>query len=203
MPYRPPEPRWTRDLPRLSKPAEVFHDLPSLAMAPPGRTAVDWTRSRALVLRKACALCGCKMRGLAWVVMKSDWYAAIGQGREEGIGCWHPGGVWTHISPGPMHRSCALFSTLVCPQLLSPTARGRIHRCPRGDAAILGFAKYGIAFYDEPISVNSVDKGSGGSDERGGSSDHLFGYAEERERIEFVTFRDNIGLYRQALIDDD
>jgi hypothetical protein len=35
MPYRPPEPLPGREtLPRLSKPAEVFHDLPTPAVRP-------------------------------------------------------------------------------------------------------------------------------------------------------------------------
>jgi hypothetical protein len=116
------------------------------------------------------------------------------ESQTEGVQRWHPGGVWTHNTPGPMHRSCALYATVgVCPYLRHSNTRGKVS-AGRGEAAVFGFARHGLAFFDGPLGL---------ADPESSSLDHIFGYAEERQRIDFDTYRRHIALYEQALAEDE
>jgi hypothetical protein len=179
------EPPWTVDLPRLSD--RPPHDsgrkwrghgelLPCLPCAIPGGTRGDPVRNWALALRRRCSVCGCTMRGQFCSIMR--WQDEL------------PGGVFTTWIPGPMHRSCALYSALVCPFFKYPTSRERRPNVPhalRGDAAVLVFNGYGSAYFPEPT--------------RWGTH-HLFAYAELVERIPFGNSRDLLPLYNEAVAAD-
>jgi hypothetical protein len=103
------------------------------------------------------------------------------ESQTEGVQRWHPGGVWTHNTPGPMHRSCALYATVgVCPYLRHSNTRGKVS-AGRGEAAVFGFARHGLAFFDGPLGL---------ADPESSSLDHIFGYAEERQRIDSTPTED-------------
>ena len=53
--------------------------------------------------------------------------------------------------PGPMHKSCATYGTLACKFMKYPTSYGRAFKQKRGEAAIFGFRKFGVAYFDEEV----------------------------------------------------
>jgi len=101
MTFRPPEPRWIRDLPRFyGGRFAAYKHLPHFAAASCGTVVLDrFTRSRALGLRRRCTVCGCRVGDLVWNAFTTDGMDYY----QEGAGCWHPGDVWTDNTPGPMH----------------------------------------------------------------------------------------------------
>jgi hypothetical protein len=181
------EPPWIEALPRLSdRPPHASgrkwrgHGelLPCLPCAIPGGTQGDPVRNWALALRRRCSVCGCTMDGpfcnMTTTRQQTEW----------------PGGVFTTWIPGPMHKSCALYSALVCPFFKYPTSRERRpqHHALRGDAAVLGFDGYGQAYFAEPTQWGVY---------------HLFAYAELVERIPFGhSRRDLLALYDDAVAAD-
>jgi hypothetical protein len=102
----------------------------------------------------------------------------------------HPGGVFTSWNPGPMHESCCLYTALACPFFKHKTARRHFNPwrgCTRGDAAILGFAGCGTAFFAELTWAGTR---------------YLFAYTELLERIPFEASRQLLPLYNEAVARD-
>jgi len=181
------EPPWIEALPRLSDrpprdPGRKWRGhgelLPCLPCAIPGGTQGDPVRNWALALRRRCSVCGCGMRGpfcnMTITRRQNEW----------------PGGVYTTTIPGPMHKSCALYSALVCPFFKYPTSRERRSdtHALRGDAAVLVFNGYGEAFFAEPTWWGAY---------------HAFAYSELVERIPFgPSRRDLLPLYEAAVVED-
>ncbi|MGA9490599.1 MAG: hypothetical protein WBV80_10160 [Mycobacterium sp.] len=98
-------------------------------------------------------------------------------------------GVYTTWIPGPMHKSCALYSALVCPFFKYPTSRERrpdAHGL-RGEAAVLVFNGYGEAYFPEPTRFGTYVE---------------FAYSELVERIPFGRSRDLLPLYDAAVAED-
>lgn len=181
------EPPWTVDLPRLGSGRGLprprhFQQLPQLPVSFPGDSTGDPARAWALALRRRCAVCGCTIRGPFY---SYDYGVAATRRVSE----W-PGGVFTSRGPGPTHRSCAIYSALVCPFFKYPTSRERrpdTHAL-RGDAAVLVFNGYGEAFFAEPTRWGTY---------------HTFAYSELVERIPFgPSRRDLLPLYNEAVAAD-
>lgn len=197
MAYGPPEPRWTRDNPRLYNARRPgYRHLPSFAMSKPGSTALDVRRSMALGLRRRCAVCGCTMGDVVWATFHAHGgseSSKIRDNEQEGMARWHPGDVWTDNTPGPTHKSCAVYASIVCPFLRTRWSR-RHGGGRRGEAAIFGFRKYGIAYFDEPLDL--IGDGLG-------DITHIWGYAEPYLRISYETFKDTVKLYDDVLAEDD
>ena len=115
-------------------------------------------------------------------------------GTPESLLCEYPGGLFTSPDPGPMHRSCAVYSTLVCPFMKYETSRHRIPEYKggtRGEAGIFGFRQYGVAFFTEP-----VNRGLGATTLR------AWGYLDPVERAPFASWKETLPLYGGALADD-
>jgi hypothetical protein len=178
------EPPWIEALPRLAD--RPPHDsgrpwrghgelLPCLPCAIPGGTRGDPVRNWALALRRRCSVCGCTMNGPFCSIMRweDEWES----------------GVFTNWIPGPMHKSCAIYSAVSCPFFRYPTSRERrpgAHAL-RGEAKILAFHGYGSAYFAET--------------QRWGTY-HLFAYSELVERIPFGNSRDLLPLFNEAVAAD-
>jgi hypothetical protein len=184
------EPPWTVDLPRLgpgpgNERSPSWRQLPGAAGAYPGATTNHDTRAIALGLRRRCWACGCALRQNRPVYNVMNY-------SPDGAVPWerHPGDVFANSAPGPLHKSCAYFTCLVCPFLLYPTSRARAeHKAGdrRGDAEIIGFHKYGRAYYDKKTRWGTLD---------------LWGYCDVAERIPFVTWKDLLPFYDQVVAAD-
>jgi hypothetical protein len=96
-----------------------------------------------------------------------------------------PGGVFTSRPPGPAHKSCAIYSALVCPFFKYATSR-RHHGGSeaRGDGVLLAFAGCGSAYFAEPLE---------------GGANYAFAYTELEQRIHFEASRDLVALYDDAI----
>jgi hypothetical protein len=95
-----------------------------------------------------------------------------------------------------MHKSCAIYAAHVCPYLKYKSSRLQFYKWPgseaenRGDAAILGFNRYGIAYYTEAPPCN------------GRKHRYSFGYYAQAERTPYDSFRDLLPLYEAAIAAD-
>lgn len=183
------EPPWLASLPRLStgspqffgangRPAR-YRELPSIPASFPGDTAGDSVRALALAIRRRCAICGCS---LPTERVYHLWYQ--GPSWEE----W-PGGVWTHYIPGPMHKSCAIYSAMACPWLQYPNSKTKYRqdreKVKRGQAAIVEFGQYGIAFF-----------------EKGTHDTWAFGYYDDTEWVRYGTYKELRPWYVEAVAAD-
>lgn len=180
------EPPWTRDLPRLER--DGFQRLPSPASSFDSRTYPDPVRSLALGVRRRCSLCGCSIPDLAWHVLcetpaEHHWEL-------------HPGGVYTSPGEGPFHQSCAIFTAASCPFLRHKTSR-RKNTIPlgsvRGDAAIVAFRRYGLAFFSKPWPDDW---------QRRPGFSPLWAYVEPVDTTRYATPKDLASHYYRALSDD-
>ena len=147
-PSRPP---WMADLPNLYKP---FHALAAPVTIywrdgqPEKPITTDPRKSLALAVRRRCSMCGYPMQsGLPVYHMFADYLGRVGDPRTT-----HPGGLTAVSKPGPMHKSCAIYSACRCPFMKYPASRSRHQprNRNRGHVEIAGFARYGIVYYDEP-----------------------------------------------------
>lgn len=173
-----PEPPWLTDLPRLApmdtdgsrcyyRPAP-YQRLPVPALSTPGSTTHDRARALALAFRRRCMFCGC--------ACKQFWRVSFHSADRPTT---HPGGVVTARPPGPiMHKSCAVYASIVCPFLRTSRATRRSDGMRRGDAEIVRYAQYGVAFFDEhsdwPVT---------------------WGYLDPVESITFKSWRDLLPVY--------
>jgi hypothetical protein len=145
--WRPP---WMADFPPMFN-SGPYRQLPNPATA--GRyvsTAglLGASTGGALGLRRRCSMCGCAMplgRPVFHVFNSSP----------GDVGGWseRPGGVLAVNHPGPMHKSCAFYATLVCPFLKYGKSQRRYDRgrpSRGGGAAIVGFDHFGIIFDVQP-----------------------------------------------------
>lgn len=150
-------PPWIADLP-------VIDGRPVMAICQNGTTVGDPRRQFVLTCEGNCQICGCAINGPVWQVCfapKEDpWLTSH---------YWNPGNVWYTETTGPLHKSCAIFSTSACRFLRNKTSVKRTgkNRVPldktvtRGNAAIVGFNRYGItpenerrfAFWDITESI--------------------------------------------------
>lgn len=177
------EPPWMVDLPRLNPRTPSGRKwrghgerLACLPCALPGTTAGDPVRATALAFRRRCSCCGCSMVGPFCLPIF-----------DHGRARWTPDGCLIGWIPGPMHRSCGLYSGLACPMFKYRSSRQRSQPdAPqfRGDAAVFVFNGYGTAYSAEP---------------HGFGFRHQFAYSELVERIEFENSRDLLPLYEDAV----
>jgi hypothetical protein len=180
------EPPWMADLPRLGagrgfpRPRH-FQQLPHLPVSFPGDSTGDPVRAWALALRRRCSVCGCTMRGPVYAF---DYGAPTARRVSE-----LRGGIFTSRLPGPAHRSCAIYSALVCPFFKYPTSR-RHHggSQARGDAVILAFSGCGSAYFAEHTETEW--------------GPYSFAYSELVERIEFGASKELRPLYEAAVAAD-
>lgn len=159
-----PIPPWLADLPRFGP--RTAHDaprgrryqrLPLLAATAPSTAAHNSPRSFALAFRRRCAFCGCEVpEGHFW---RANFYSP-----EEVHAVRHPGGLLTANGPGPiMHKSCTIYASLVCPFLRYRHSRRPSDReVTRGDAEIVRFRHYGVAFFGPrtapPYTVSTISE---------------------------------------------
>jgi len=175
------EPPWMVDLPRLGSGRGLPRPRHFQQLSFPGDSTGDPVRAWALALRRRCAVCGCTIRGPFY---SYDYGVAAARRVSE----W-PGGVFTSRGPGPTHRSCAMYSALVCPFFKYPTSRRHNRGSEaRGDAVILAFAGFGSAYFAE---LTETEWGP-----------YLFAYSELVERIEFGASKVLRPLYEAAVAAD-
>lgn len=106
--------------------------LPGLAQSWPGATAVDQRRARFLAESRHCSLCGCAIApGPIYNMHVSRL-----------CGSTSKDGTYTTGTPGPQHRSCAIYSAIKCPYLRYEESRGRFGGTTRQMAAVVGFQRY-------------------------------------------------------------
>lgn len=188
------EPPWTTGLPRLStatkqRPAAHLR-LPASLASFPGEVTADPVRGLALGLRRRCASCGCHILGGVYNVFVSS-----PDSPDMRHGTAYAGDVYTSNIPGPKHRSCALHAALICPFLRYSISRKRHEPCKgarRGNAAVVGFRRFGIAYFTEPV----------GRYPELWTYFHQFGYADMIERIPFGSAKELLPLYEKAVADD-
>ncbi|BBX63039.1 hypothetical protein MSAS_22130 [Mycobacterium saskatchewanense] len=105
-----------------------------------------------------------------------------------------------------MHRSCILFSALVCPFLHSSTARRRLDigkGQARGPAQILAFERYGTELSRTGFWVPESVSGDSLTDAEWRWQNRVFRYEALVERILFDDVLEDIGpLYGDALAAD-
>lgn len=193
-----PEPPWTRGLPRLGpvlhsgertfKRPRIYQQLPAIPASKPHTTTGDDVNAMLLAFRRHCSICGCSLPKGAPV-----WHVChIEEGGEGGPGWYeYPGGLFASWIPGPMHKSCALYSIQVCPFLFYPNAK-RKHateapKPTRGPAAIVSFWRYGILFTEEVT---------------GWGCDWLYAYWEQVDGIPFGASKELLPLYLASLVED-
>jgi hypothetical protein len=108
----------------------------------------DMDRTIALAIHRACALCGYPMP------QGTNLYRAFAQGDAAEIRMNQT--KHSHDLAGPLHRSCILYSTIVCPFLREKTARMNkdSHINPGGKrgslAAVMGFGDMGLMILERP-----------------------------------------------------
>lgn len=166
-------PPWLADLPPLiNAQAKSNRTLPGPAAFFAGWPGADMNRAVPLALRRKCAFCGCDITGALYHVV---WNSP----RPEEYPVEYPGGLFTMPS-GPGHKSCLAFSVLVCPHL---------HKKDRGDAAIVGWRRYGIPFFKE----NQGEYGA---------PLFRFAYWDEAERTNYMTWKDVLPVFDDIVTAD-
>ncbi|OBH28061.1 hypothetical protein A5692_23525 [Mycobacterium sp. E342] len=155
----------------------------------PGQTGGDQRRYLALEMRGRCSMCGISMpRGkpVYGIFNCAEGRDALSEAEK------HPGGVYVRFShPGSMHRSCAIYSAMVCPYLRH--RRARRHRLRpweirRGRAEVLGFDHRGIGFFTE-TPTNASDN-------------RAWAYFGLAESIPYGSWRELWPLYDDAIAAD-
>lgn len=161
----------------------AYSGLPGMAGSAPGNTTGDQVRFMALALRRRCYLCGCL------IPRSSPVYNAFSYGDGLNVEKW-PGGVYTtQIMTHGGHKSCIIYAALVCPFLKYRQSRQYVRgeRVPRGAAEIIGFNKFGIAFFTETALL-------------GASDPHGWAYIDIAEQIPYETApKDLPSIYREAV----
>ncbi|WP_157901033.1 hypothetical protein [Mycobacterium terramassiliense] len=139
-------------------------------------------RELALGLRRACSMCGYPMpRG-------KPVYHVFTTSPQQHLHSAHGGGVVTHPSPGPMHRSCAAYSTASCPFLKYRQSRRRSARhVTRGDAEIVGFENFGMVFFAEPTRRGDLRE---------------WGYLGQCEGVPYASWKDMARMYDAMIAAD-
>lgn len=139
----PTPPPWIADLPRMA-----YQDLPALAQLPweSGQPVVgDLCGQRATTLsyRSRCHLCGYPLGPRVYVIFT-----------EPANGYQFPGPLFS--GKAQLHRSCALYSAIVCPHLRHSTSIVKRHRPDRtlrvirGQACVAEFNKQGVFYPPSP-----------------------------------------------------
>ncbi|BCZ24856.1 hypothetical protein MYSE111917_16605 [Mycobacterium senriense] len=129
-PTRPP---WTARLPTL----DDFHGLPAPAgnsweSGQPVKANGDGARSFVLGARRRCWLCGYPLGPRVYAIFT-----------ETGEHYRYPGPLFAGANA--MHRSCAIYSAVVCPFLRHNISRRRLtDHSTRGQAFVAGFNGYGL-----------------------------------------------------------
>lgn len=144
----PPEPPWTDELPRAWRTPPPWNRCPDLAVQDPGGKMIRGQNSavprkaRALALTGRCEVCGCIVDGPGYSIWWEWSHVEL------------PGGLWAAAPSSVCHKSCAVYSAMVCPVLRTarahwkydpPRPGGRTGPPPRGRAAILAWQHYGVA----------------------------------------------------------
>jgi len=166
------EPRWLSGLPRWGG---RFPLLPSPAgntNTPSARKPdseqdprADARRIAALAMRGCCSVCGYPFTAAVWCHMPPDVVEANGVRVAQGV--------------GPMHLSCALFSSLSCPWVSSRPKAGEV-------PVVTGFAGYGVML--------------GGRHPEPSGTPLRFGYFDAVERVPHTDLRRR---YEQSLVTDE
>lgn len=183
MPYEVKEPPWIAELPRLrNQPVPSWNDMAAPAAVIPGRPSNCPTRSAALILRRRCGICGCKLGK----TVERVFHQAPGYRDQQPQ--W-PGGLITSGPLGPTHKSCTIYSSLICPILHSESARSRYAGYTRGPAAIESFSGYGIAAFPEATALT-------------GGAYVVAYYGQVGYSIPFGRCKELFPLYEKAITDD-
>lgn len=125
----------------------LLNGVPDPASTLPGTTEPDMRRRLVLTCRRRCALCGCAITGRVFQICRLP-----PEDPAQASHFLNPGNVWLTTGLGPIHKSCAVFSTSACRYLRFRASRKRFgednllqnKRVTRGDAAIVGFQRYGL-----------------------------------------------------------
>nr|AAN05778.1 unknown [Mycobacterium avium subsp. hominissuis A5] len=95
-----------------------------------------------------------------------------------------------------MHKSCTIYASLVCPFLRYRHSRRPSDReVTRGDAEIVRFRHYGVAFFGPRTGPPYTDQTPWNHDDKWAYADHV-------ETIRFETWRDLLPIYDQAVTAD-
>jgi hypothetical protein len=170
-----------RGLPSIYAPYDDL-PIPASSTTAHGTTSNDPARELALGLRRACSMCGYAMPAGHPV------YNVFTTSPQQHLHAEYDGGVFTHPSPGPMHASCAAYSTMACPFLKYRQSRRRSARqVMRGKAEIVGFGNYGLVFFTEPNRRGELRN---------------WAYFGQCEGIPYVSWKDVAAMYDEMVAAD-
>lgn len=142
----PPPPPWVEGLPQDERGFYILAEAGYLN-GKPTFSRNDMDRTVALAINRACALCGFEM------VEGHPVYRTFSQGDAADIRMEQSD--HTHDTAGPLHLSCALYSSIVCPYLRERTSRlGKASRVNPGGrrgtlAAVMGFENFGLMVLEQ------------------------------------------------------
>lgn len=126
------EPAHIARLPRAKLPDGTPGKLPQIAVGfGPGDVLYG--------IHRRCGICGHRIEGPSYQLISETARTA------------YPGPLIVGGAPGPMHKSCAVFSGTACPFFRAPHTKSRTFAPgkERGQAEIAGFGNYGLARFEE------------------------------------------------------
>lgn len=152
-----------------------------LALAGPPTSEHSSPRSFALAFRRRCGICGCLVpEGQFWQVF---------HGQSDVL--HHPGVTTVPKIGAIFHKACAAYATLVCPFLKYPTSRSN-NVDMRGNAEMLRFRHYGIAFYGPRTAPPYTHATPWNNDD-------AWAYLDRVETIKLRTWRDLLPMYDEMV----
>lgn len=143
----PEPPPWFEDLPKDPRGFYILAEA-GWVNGEPSFSKFDMDRTIALVLHRACALCGFPMPP------GHNVYRCFAQGDAAEIRMNQR--AHSHDLAGPLHLSCALYSAIVCPFLREKTSRmGKDSNINPGGkrgslASVMGFEDLGLMVLETP-----------------------------------------------------
>jgi hypothetical protein len=155
MPTTVEPPPWITELPTDSRGFPVPAEAGWAESGEPKIALVATDRKVALAMRRACAVCGRHMpkgRPVYRAFAQSDAAQIRGFERES-----------TQDLAGPLHKSCVLYSALVCPYLRERTSRiGKDSMIGPGErrgtrAAVMGFRDLSVLLFAGPHEFLAED----------------------------------------------